>query len=141
MDNNTTLPLEWQEEISKKAESLFPLSNIKADGEAQRKHDELMMGKRRVYMFAATEYAIKAFKAEQENAALKAKAEKLFTEKHLIAFYDWMGQQGWRQHDGNGRGRYFYRSKDQHLWPPEETCEEDELLKKWNEGKEGGVSE
>lgn len=51
-----------------------------------------------------------------------------------LAFHKWMIETGWKEHSS---GRYYYRSKDYHQWPPDETCEESELLDKYNQQKEG----
>ena len=39
-----------------------------------------------------------------------------------------MYMQGWHQHSS---GRYFYRSKDHHQWPPDETATKEELIKQY----------
>jgi hypothetical protein len=43
-----------------------------------------------------------------------------------IRFHKWLIEHHWEEHSS---GRYWHRSKDRHQWPPEETAEESELLK------------
>lgn len=43
-----------------------------------------------------------------------------------LMFHHWMINKGWTKHSS---GEYYYRSKDFHQWPPDETATEDELLK------------
>ena len=43
-----------------------------------------------------------------------------------LSFHQWMINKGWTKHSS---GEYYYRSKDFHQWPPDETATEDELLK------------
>lgn len=49
---------------------------------------------------------------------------------YVLSFHKWMSESGWHKHSS---GQYYYRSKDHHQWPPDETCEERELVGKWNE--------
>ena len=51
-----------------------------------------------------------------------------------LAFYKWMMQSGWREHSS---GNYYYRSKDHHQWPLDETCEESELYNEYQKQKNG----
>lgn len=43
-----------------------------------------------------------------------------------IKFHKWLIDQHWEEHSS---GRYWHRSKDRHQWPPEQTAEETELPK------------
>ncbi len=45
-----------------------------------------------------------------------------------LAFHEWMLKQGWTKHSS---GEYWYKSKNQHQWPPDETADEEELLEKF----------
>lgn len=45
-----------------------------------------------------------------------------------MAFHKWMLEQGWHKHSS---GEYWYRSKDYHQWPPDESATEEELLAKF----------
>ena len=45
----------------------------------------------------------------------------------MLAFAKWLQESGWTKH-GSG---YYYRSRDPHEWPAEETCMEQDLLDAW----------
>jgi hypothetical protein len=45
-----------------------------------------------------------------------------------LAFHLWMIKNGWQEHSSK---EYWYRSKDSHQWPPDETVTEEELLNKF----------
>ncbi len=46
----------------------------------------------------------------------------------VMAFHRWMVVEGWIEHSSK---KYFYKSKDSHQWPPDETATEEELLEKF----------
>ena len=49
--------------------------------------------------------------------------------RHIaLAFHKWMIEQGWTLHSSR---EYYYRSKNFHQWPPDETADEKELLDKF----------
>lgn len=47
-------------------------------------------------------------------------------------FYNWLIENHWEEHSS---GEYWHRSKDRHQWPPEETCEKNELISKFKQQK------
>lgn len=48
-----------------------------------------------------------------------------------IKFHKWLLENNWQEHSS---GEYWHRSKDQHIWPAEETCTNEELFAKyWNQ--------
>lgn len=64
-----------------------------------------------------------------EVERLKAENERLKTpeamREAMVEYYTWRVTSGWELHSS---GEYYYRSKDRHQWPPEETCELHELF-------------
>lgn len=55
------------------------------------------------------------------------------TETNLLDFGVWLVNSGWTKHSS---GEYWYRSKDFHQWPPDETCDEIDLIRLWREDKQ-----
>lgn len=50
-----------------------------------------------------------------------------FTAYQMMEYAKWLQSSGWTKH-GNG---YYYRSRDPHQWPADETCMEEDLLDAW----------
>jgi hypothetical protein len=75
---------------------------------------------------------IKSHSSEYRQAIIEeyVKGKEGDKEREIMSFYKWMRESGWHEHSS---GQYYYKSKDFHQWPPDETCEESELIGKWNE--------
>ena len=54
-------------------------------------------------------------------------SRRTFSAEEMLEFSKWKDKSGWTEH-GNG---YYYRSKDPHQWPADETCMEEDLLDAW----------
>lgn len=50
-----------------------------------------------------------------------------YTAADMLEFAKWLRSSGWTKHDLG----YYYRSKDAHQWPADETCMEEDLLDAW----------
>lgn len=60
---------------------------------------------------------------QNKNAAAGSGKEEAVIDP--IEFHKWLVSEHWEEHSS---GQYWYRSKDRHQWPPEQTCDETELV-------------
>ena len=77
--------------------------------------------------------AVKSYVLKQVAEELKAKEEEIARLKGLViefGIYEYAFEKGWNRH-GGGKEEYFYRSKIDTQWPPDETIEKEELVKEF----------